>query len=216
LTHVLIATRGGATAKTRCAGALTGPQRAALVRAMLGDMLSAVAATDAIKRAWVSTPTAELAMLATDAGAHVIAEPEGLGLSAAFDHARRRVADAAPGALLVLLPGDLPLLDPAELGRVIATWRPGDVLIAPAKADGGTGALLMTADTPFPFAYGPASFARHLAAAGEAGLNPRVVEAPCLAYDLDRPTDFAAVNAHAAGAQTRALLASLKSDAVAA
>lgn len=210
MTQVVIAARGGPDAKTRCAAALTSGERAELTRAMLADMLKALAAVPGLAQIWVTTPTDELAMFAIEAGAGVIVEPMGLGLDAAFDRARRFVVNSAPDASLVLLPGDLPLLDPAELGGIITAWRPGEAVLVAAKSDGGTGAMLMAAATCFSFAYGPASLARHQAETCRTGLRPRLVEAPSLAFDLDRPADFAVVMAQANGLRTRALLASLR------
>ena len=47
----------------------------------------------------------------------------------------------------------------------------------------------------FPFAYGPGSFRRHLAGARAAGLAVRVVRDPLLGFDVDLPSDLAALTA---------------------
>jgi 2-phospho-L-lactate guanylyltransferase len=46
-------------------------------------------------------------------------------------------------------------------------------------------------DAPFAFAYGPDSFARHVASARAAGLTVRIVTDPSLAFDIDVPEDLA-------------------------
>ncbi|MDP1632674.1 MAG: 2-phospho-L-lactate guanylyltransferase [Caulobacter sp.] len=207
MAEVVIAVRGGPDAKSRCGGRLDPAQRAALTGAMLADMLEAALAAPGVGRVWVMTPTSELAAQAARAGAAIILEPRALGLSAAFEHARAAIARVRPGSVVALLPGDLPLLDPAELAALIAGHREGEVILAPAEGDGGTGAIVLTASAQFPFACGQDSLVRHAAAAAAAGFTPRVVVAPSLAFDLDRPADIETLLSRTGGARTRALLA---------
>ena len=221
MAEVVIAVRGGPDAKSRCAGLLDPARRAALTQAMLTDMLEAALRTPGVQRVWVMTPTADLAALAARADAAIILEPRAEGLSAAFEHARAAIAKLRPNAVLALLPGDLPLLDPADLAALLAAHREGDVLLAPAEADGGTGAIVLTAAARFDFACGLGSLEAHAAAARAAGLNPRIVAAPSLAFDLDRPADVETLlartgGARASGARTRALLSAPTADEVAA
>ena len=208
IAHVVISVRGGVSAKGRCAGVLDLDGREALTAAMLCDMLEAVRRTLLVSHAWVVTPTPALAALATVSGATALLEPAARGLGEAFALARRIIAARDPDSLVALLPGDLPLLDPADLGPAVSIWRPGDAVLAAAKADGGTGAILIDASTPFSFAYGRGSLARHVEAARAAGLRPRLIEALGLAFDLDRPADIAALLALPGAERTRAVLAS--------
>ena len=216
MAEVVIAVRGGPDAKSRCAGLLDPALRAALTRAMLSDMLEAALRAPGAERVWVMTPTAELAALAARAGASIILEPRAQGLSAAFEHARAAIAKVRPGSLLALLPGDLPLLDPADLATLFAAHHDGDVILAPAQADGGTGAIVLTAGKPFAFACGLGSLEAHAAAARAAGLNPRVLAAPSLAFDLDRPGDVDTLLSRTGGAHTRALMSGLLASEAAA
>lgn len=203
--HVVIAVRGGPEAKSRLADRLAPGQRAALVEAMLADMLQALAGSPAIARVYVTTSTPDLAHIAARAGAVVILEYGASALNAAFDSVRRRIAQADPTRTIVLLPGDLPLLDAAELEAAISQAGETRMALAPAAADGGTGAVILRADCPLSLAFGPDSFKRHLAAAAALGLEVAVVEAPGLALDVDRPEDLDAVVAHGRG-RTAALL----------
>lgn len=188
--QVLIAARGGPTAKSRLAGRLGREQRKALVEAMLSDMLTALAACPAVLRAHVTTPTPALARLAARFGAVVHLERERGDLNGAFDRARRRVAAADAKATLVLLPGDLPRLEPDDVGQCLEAAGSDRLVLAPAAADGGTGALVLQAGVDLPLAFGPGSFGKHLAAARSLGLATKVVHAPGLGLDLDRPSDL--------------------------
>jgi 2-phospho-L-lactate guanylyltransferase len=206
MAEVVIAARGGTQAKQRCAAALDPGARALLTSAMLADMLEAVGRTHGVTRAWVVTPTADLAALAARMGAAIIFESKAQGLNAAFDRARSAVFRVRPNALLALLPGDLPLLDPNELSASIADFQAGEAILAPAKADGGTGAIVLAASSPMSFAWGPESFGRHIEASRAAGLRPRILASASMAFDLDRPEDFQTLLGCAGGARTRDLL----------
>lgn len=204
--EVVIAVRGGPGAKSRLSGRLDAERREALVEAMLTDMLAALAGCPAILRTYVTTPTPSLARRAARAGAVVILEHETGDLNAAFDRARRRIAAAAPETTLVLLPGDLPTLDPSELEVCLEATDPDRLVLAPASADGGTGALVLRAGVPLPLAFGPGSLGKHLAAARTLGLAAQVVRTPSLGFDIDRPADLDAFLAMGGGGRTADLL----------
>jgi 2-phospho-L-lactate guanylyltransferase len=191
--EVVIAVRGGPDAKSRLAGRLPPERREALVETMLADMLAAIARCPAVLRTYVTTPTPALARIAARCGAVVILEAATGDLNAAFDRARRRIAAATPGATVMLLPGDLPRLDPAEIEDCLIASGPDRLVLAPASADGGTGALVFGADVPLPLAFGTGSFGKHLAAARTLELEARVAHSPGLEFDLDRPADLDAL-----------------------
>ncbi|HEY3694422.1 hypothetical protein, partial [Phenylobacterium sp.] len=102
------------------------------------------------------------------------------------------VAARDPRACVVLLPGDLPGLEPGDLDAVVARHAPGRIVMVHAAQDGGTGALAFEAGVDLTLAYGPQSFERHLALARPAGLEPLIAEAASLAHDLDSPADLRA------------------------
>jgi 2-phospho-L-lactate/phosphoenolpyruvate guanylyltransferase len=89
----------------------------------------------------------------------------------------------------VLVPGDTPLLQPGDLaGFVVGTLG---VVIVPDRHGTGTSALVMSPPDAIDPSFGPDSFARHVAAAEEAGVPHRVEEVPSLALDVDTPGDLA-------------------------
>ena len=106
----------------------------------------------------------------------------GAGLDAAATAAISGVA----GPWMVVH-GDLPLITPTDLDGIAAAARRGSVVLAPSR-DGGTN--LIAATGGFRFAYGPGSFARHVAAAAQR--TPLIVVRTGLAVELDTPADLAA------------------------
>lgn len=211
--EVVIAARGGPEAKSRLAGRLDADRREALVAAMLADMLAALARCPDVQRTYVSTPTPALARLAAKQGAVVILEAAQGGLNEVFDLARRRIAAADPDTTVMLLPGDLPRLDPADVAACLAAAAPDRLVLAPASADGGTGGLVLRAAAPLPLAFGPGSFGKHLAAARTLGLWAQVVRAPSLGFDLDRPADLDALMTFGGGPSTQTLLSEWRAAA---
>jgi 2-phospho-L-lactate guanylyltransferase len=190
MAEVVIAVRGGEAAKSRYGDLVAAEHRPAFVEAMLTDMLRSIALAPSVTRVRVVTPTPEIAALARAMGAEVVPEVETRGLNAAFDLGRHQVAHHDPDATVVLLPGDLPGLDPRDLEAVIAVAQPGRVVMVRAARDGGTGALAFPAGLDLPLSYGSDSFAKHLAGVRTLGLEPHEIQAQSLAHDLDRPGDL--------------------------
>jgi 2-phospho-L-lactate guanylyltransferase len=183
-------------------------RRENLVHAMLADMLSALSLSPAVQRVIVVTPTQSLADLAVFAGATVIAQPEGLGLNPAFELGRR-IAD--PMAPLMFLPGDLPRLDAAEVDAFAAVAGARQVVLAPASAGHGTGAILIPPSVPFRCAFGPNSLDRHLGIARSLGLTATLVDAPGFSFDVDDPGDLEALAMTGGGQRSVALVRSWRS-----
>lgn len=206
--HAVIAVRGGPEAKSRCAPVLSGQQREALVVNMIEDMLAALADVQAVDHIYIVTPTTAIAERASLLGAIPLVEPHANGLNAALDVARCHIADRDPDARLLLLPGDLPLLDSAELSDFIAAFQP-DQCVFVATDDGGTGALLLPVQSKFEFCFGPDSAARHREAAVTAGLGAIAVSAPSLAFDVDTSDDINVVCRCAGDSHTGRYLLSL-------
>jgi 2-phospho-L-lactate guanylyltransferase len=104
-------------------------------------------------------------------------------------------APAARGAERVLLvPGDCPGLDPAEVAALLA--RPAaapEVVIVPDHHGSGTNALLIAPPDALAPAFGEGSFARHAARAAAAGARVTVAQAASLALDVDTPGDLEAL-----------------------
>lgn len=171
--------KGFAAAKVRLAGALEPGPRAELARSMAASVLRAAEPLPCT----VVCDDPEVAAWASDHGARVVWAP-GRGLDGAVGDGV--AALAAGGAERVIVAhADLPLaVDLAWVARF-----PG-VTIVPDRRDDGTNVICVPTTAPFPFSYGPGSFARHARAALAGGTPLRVVREPLLGADVDVPADL--------------------------
>jgi 2-phospho-L-lactate guanylyltransferase len=205
-------------AKQRLAAGVGAPERATLAAAMVGDVLAALQAVAGLDGIVVVTAEPRAADAAREAGAGVVPDPAEEGHSEAallgVTEAERR------GATRVLLvPGDCPALDPAEVGTLLARDAAGRagrrVVIVSDRHGAGTNALLLTPPRVMAPSFGPGSLARHAGRADGAGAEVRVAALRSLELDVDTPGDLVALRGAleelpaAAAPRTRALLARL-------
>lgn len=187
-------------AKQRLLEALDRRRRAALVGAMLTDVLAAVCRARLIEQVVVVTGErrAERIVLAraqrTTMPLEVLRDPKDLGHSEAATLGIVR-ARALGGECAALLPGDCPLLDPGELDAAIARQRLGRVAIVPDRHGTGTNALLLSPPDAIGPAFGPDSCARHADRGRRAGHLVEIEPLDSLGLDLDTPDDLAALTA---------------------
>jgi len=194
-TAAVLPVKSFARAKQRLREAVGGGEREELAAAMVGDVLSALGAVEAIDDVIVVTAEPVAARTAQRAGAAVVDDPEEAGQSAAaargIDFALVRGADR-----VLLVPGDCPALDPEDVARLLArAAAPPSVVIVPDRHGTGTNALLLAPPGVVGPSFGAGSFARHAARASAAGATVRICELPSLGLDVDTPDDLAALRA---------------------
>ena len=107
----------------------------------------------------------------------------GRGLNAELEALRKELRAED----LLVLHADLPLLASEDVTAMISAARQTGVSIAPDHRETGTNAVAIQNERSFPFAFGSASLAAHLAATGgETSLVRRIG----LALDIDLPEDL--------------------------
>jgi 2-phospho-L-lactate/phosphoenolpyruvate guanylyltransferase len=177
--HFGIPIKGFASAKSRLAGVVDPTRRRRLATEVAHRVV------DAVRRAGfdpvVVTGSNEVKQWARSIGVAWLDEPDGAGLNAAS------ALVASRGSPWCVLHGDLPLIAPTDLIGVADLLESGRAVLAPSR-DGGTN--LLGASDPITFAYGPGSFARHLAAVS--GSRPAVLVTIGLAVELDTIADLRA------------------------
>jgi 2-phospho-L-lactate guanylyltransferase len=179
-------------AKQRLAAELGGGARQALAQAMFSDVLAAlrhVAGIDAIAVV-TADRTAESAALASRM--MVLRDPEEKGQSAAATTGVQYALSEGFERVL-LVPGDAPLLDAAELAGLLTRAEEEQIglVVVPDRHGEGTNALLLTPPDAIEPSFGPGSRGRHVAAARDAGVTCVVDPLPSLTLDVDTPEDLA-------------------------
>src|SRR5690606_31818675 len=117
--------------------------------------------------------------LAQQLGALAIDET-GNDLNSAITQARQVVGDLGAEGVL-MLPTDLPLLTLDDLNQLYTLARAGRGMVIAPSHDGGTNALLLRPPHAITYAFGEASFARHLALAEAAALPSQIYRSATLA-----------------------------------
>ncbi|MEJ7797444.1 MAG: 2-phospho-L-lactate guanylyltransferase [Solirubrobacteraceae bacterium] len=189
---VLPVKRFGA-AKFRLGDELSGGTRRALAEAMMTDVLMALRRTAALAEVLLVTSEPAAEAIGRGYGANVLHDDGDRGQSAAAMIGIAHAIEA--GATRVLLvPGDCPALDPAELEALLERPR-GEraVVIVPDRHGSGTNALLLTPPDVIEPAFGPDSRARHEQAGAAAEVTFTVEELQTLALDVDTSEDLAAL-----------------------
>jgi 2-phospho-L-lactate guanylyltransferase len=176
--------------KTRLAGMLSLTERVALSRRLL---LRTISLARQVGETVVISRDTAVRKLAKQAGAWALVEA-GLDLNPALQQASDWVA-ARGGRAVLIVPGDLPWLQAADLMEIIRLGQHSPaIVIAPSQRLDGTNALFLRPPGLIEFAFGPQSFNLHLQLARRAGVEPVIYRSPTVALDLDLPEDLLASN----------------------
>jgi 2-phospho-L-lactate/phosphoenolpyruvate guanylyltransferase len=195
-TIAILPVKSFGSAKQRLAGLLAGGSRQALAQAMFCDVLAALRHVPALDAIAVVTGDRFAEATAAGHGAQVLRDDVQAGQSpAALIGIRHAMAAGFERALLV--PGDTPILDPADLTALLedAEERELAIVVVPDRHGTGTNALLLAPPAAIEPSFGEGSFERHLAAARAAGLPHAVEQTPSLLLDVDTPDDLAELSA---------------------
>ena len=182
-TVVVVPIRSFDDAKTRLAEVLDLADRRTLARAMAATVLRAALELPVV----VVSDDAEVIDWAFTTGARSL--PVGVtgldrSITAAVDHLAAEGVDR-----VIVAHADLPHAH--DLGIVAdPTGNLAAVAIAPDRHHDGSNVLSVPTGAGFRFAYGPGSFARHVAEAERLGLPVTVVDDASLAWDVDSPDDL--------------------------
>lgn len=183
-------------AKHRLSGALAPGARRALMAAMLGDVLAALAEVATPHEVLMVTADEAAARLGSRAGAVVVADTgapghsnaAALGVAAAMAGGARRV---------LMMAGDCPMAraDEIEALLVLPKAPAGRVIVVPDRAGTGTNALLLEPPGAIAPSFGPGSHRRHLDLAHAAGVPAETRWLTTLMLDVDTPDDLVALRA---------------------
>jgi 2-phospho-L-lactate guanylyltransferase len=182
-------------AKQRLAALLPAARRQELALAMFEDVIAAISKVRELAGIVVVTVDSAAAAIAAGHGAHVMSEGACEGHTGAVMTAARHLA--AQGCDLLTLPGDIPLVKPSDVRHLVrvhstsADRGAGAFTIVPARDELGSNAVLCSPAGAVPLRFGDNSFFPHLDAAKTHGIEPKVVQMPRIALDIDTPEDLA-------------------------
>lgn len=188
--------RSLSTGKARLGGVIDAEEREELLVGLLRRTLALLAAWPPLAGVHVVSADPAVLVVAANSGANPVREQES-GLNPAIEQGIHAAAAAGAAAVLVL-PGDLPLLEPASLDRLLeaadaalAAGAGGPiVVIAPADARHGTNGLLLSPVDVIRPKFGSNSFEAHVLAARDADATLLVVTEPGFGFDLDTTEDL--------------------------
>jgi len=181
--------KASSLSKRRLSSLLNDDECGQLAEAMMLDVIEMLQTCSRIKHIAVVTADKNIAAIARQQGCLIFGETT-QGLNENLTVVANELQDKNVEGILIL-PGDLPTLDPAEVDAFIATHTDGDgISICPAEKDGGTNALLCTPPAVIGLSYGADSAAKHIAAAEAKHVKCQQQFLPSLQSDIDEPDDL--------------------------
>jgi len=186
---ILVPVKNLSNAKQRLAALLDQPTRTQLAHAMLLDVLEAI-------HAWPNRPAVALvtsdnfaAGCARKFGFEVIPDQANHSETDAIEVATRVCVERAEHSTLVL-PADIPLVQPAELDQILQSAPSAGSVLVPSADGRGTNAAWRSPAALFPLRFGNDSFKPHLTAARATRKPCVVLSLPGIGLDIDNPADL--------------------------
>lgn len=178
--------------KQRTSARLNAAQRQGLALSMLEDVLEALAPTRDMSRIVLVTVDPTAIKLAAKYGAETMDDGAHDGHTGAVVTAAKVLAERGASGFLTL-PGDIPLIKTHEVRQVLQAHFDSEkpaFTIAPSHDEMGSNAIACSPVSAVPLRFGDDSYTPHLAAARAHGIEPKVVECPGIAQDIDSPDDL--------------------------
>ncbi len=176
--------------KSRLSGVLSEEERTQLNFFLLSHTLSILTMVPKIDHVLVVSRDPAALALAREHGAKTVQEDGHPHLNTALRRATA-IAQAYSTAGVLILPADLPLLQPSDVeGLIKLAHTPPVVVISPDNRKDGTNALLVSPAGVIDYAFGPGSFQRHCNRATKFSIRLEIYENPIIGLDLDLPEDL--------------------------
>lgn len=183
--------------KTRLSSVLRPDECAALSKAMLLDVITALETSSSIDHIAVLTSDPEITRLVDELGHSVINDTaEQPGTATALSSGLNEAADVIAqrgGTTLCIIPADLPSVSAGDIDELLQRHGKANdnkLSLCPAIRDGGTNALVCTPPASVPFCFGPDSANRHLEQAAISGLTAERLPMHAFFRDIDTPDDL--------------------------
>ncbi|MCH8141615.1 MAG: 2-phospho-L-lactate guanylyltransferase [Proteobacteria bacterium] len=187
-------------AKKRLASVLTVEERRALMLAMARDVLSALSRSQRLTGILIVSRAPEADALAQTFGTERFSESPDADLSLALVQAGDYLKNQLHAAGTMIVPADVPLIEPTEVDAVLAQHEA--VTVVPDNNNIGTNCLICSPPNRIPYLFDGKSFKPHIAAASHAGIIPKIAPSSGFALDIDTPGDLQVLLARAQTSQT--------------
>jgi len=176
--------------KSRLAGLLSEEQRTCLNRYLLEHTLTILNQISGIEHTLVVSRDPAALALTRSMGGRTVLEDGAPQFNTAIKRATI-VAQAQGARAVLILPADLPLVEPSDLEALLSQGQTAPVIvIAPDRRLDGTNGLFINPAGLIEYGYGPGSFKRHCQRATEASATLVVVNSERIGLDLDLPEDL--------------------------
>ena len=185
---ILVPVKKMANAKQRLAQVLEQAARNELARAMLRDVLDALAAGAADEVSLVTSDPFAVE-LAHHYRLAVIPDDSNLSETSAIEMATRACESRGIQSTLVI-PADIPLIEAADIRAIYEGAPANGTVLVPSADRRGTNAVLRRPAASFPLRFGNDSFMPHLVAAIATHATCVVLSLPRIALDIDTPEDL--------------------------
>ncbi len=178
-------------AKARLAPVLTRPERAQLARAMLQDVMTMLGSAREFAGILVVSGDPSVAEVIRPFGARLVDDVLETGVNDAVRQGLSALAADRPAGVVVI-PGDVPFVAPAEIQTVLRAMTERRIVLTPASRDSGTNCLAMANSRAIEPCFGEGSFIAHQAAARRAGIACTICQLDGLGHDIDCADDLLA------------------------
>jgi 2-phospho-L-lactate guanylyltransferase len=185
---ILLPVKNLTNAKQRLASVLDQAMRTELAQAMLSDVAAAIAAFAGDEVALATSDPFALE-LAGRYGFEVIRDESNVSETDAIEMATR-VCEARGIASTLVIPGDIPLIDAADLRAIYHAGQDAGSVLVPSRDKRGTNAVLRRPASLFPLRFGNDSFMPHVAGAIATNKPCVVLSLPRIGLDIDTPEDL--------------------------
>jgi 2-phospho-L-lactate/phosphoenolpyruvate guanylyltransferase len=187
----LVPIKERAVCKMRLAPILSSRGRLQLVRALLHHVIHTLRNSPGIDH--IAVVSAERDDIPTDI---VLVAHKRQGINQDLTQALHHVAERGATST-VIVPADLPLLDPADVAALLESMRRSAVAVAPDRHELGTNGLALELPSPLELSFGENSYARHLAETRAHGIEPGLLRRRGFSFDIDNVEDLRCLQAHA-------------------
>jgi len=186
---ILVPVKNMDGSKQRLSPVLSPAQRHLLAKAMLQDVLDALAKCSRRHEVTVVSGDPVAQHLAKSYGFGIIADALNPGETGAIEMATAYCRQRGAKYTLVM-PGDIPLVQHDEIDAIFAAAPPEGTVLVPSASGRGTNAALRRPADLFPLRFGNDSFLPHLAAARATAKPVEVLRFPGIGLDVDEPVDL--------------------------